>query len=402
MRTSACSRRWCLSALVLLLVVVLPACGSAGGSQEAADGAGGGATADGADAPAESAAPDSGEPAESAESAESAATAGAAEDADPLPLALVLHLRIPFTEQIADGAEAAAEDLNVDLQTVGPPGFDPPAAVQAFQDVITAGAQGVATVPFPGDLWAGPIATAQEGGVPVLSLNVAAPESDSPVFVGEDSYALGSLLADQVVSELGGDASGSIVVGICSPGALPLELRMQGIFETFAEDAPGVEVLGPFDVSGDPSTNFSTWESLIQANPDALAYVGICAQDLPNLVEIKERAADADYVIAGVDLEPDALRGIADGTALATIGQSPFMQGFVPIRLLAEHLRGEYELPEGWIDSGLEVVTAENVAEVTERENSPELTREFYQDRIEEIFADPAAATEPLESILDH
>lgn len=328
------------------------------------------------------------------------ASGSAAKSADGLKLGLVLHVRIPFTQQIADGAQAGAEQYGVDLQVAGPQGFDPPAQVKAVQDTIAAGAKGIATVPFPADLWKRPIELAQDQGVPIVSLNVAALDTASPVYVGENSLELGGRLAELALTELGADAKGDVVVGICAPGTFPLELRMQGIRNVFAAKAPGVTVKGPFNVTGDPSTNFSNWRSIVQANPDAIAFLGICAQDLPNLSKIKAKDRDADYTIAGVDLEPEALRGIKDGVALGTVGQNPYLQGYVPIRLLVENLAFDKPMPKGWINSGTEVVTSENIDEVMQREASKEATEAFYKPTIERIFSDPKRQTRPFGDLL--
>lgn len=305
-------------------------------------------------------------------------------DGSDAEIGFVIHVQIPFTAQIVDGAEVAAEESGAQLNVAGPTAFDPPQQVQIVEEVILAGAQAVATVPFPEETWTGPISDID---VPVLSFNVAAPSiSEIPVYVGEDSLEMGSQLAELLAETLGAEATGDVVLGNCGPGFLPLELRAQGVTETLAELAPGLEVLGPFETSSEPAANFSAWESLSLANPDAVAFVGICAQDLPNLAQLKSSNA-GDYEILGVDLEPESLTAVADGVALGTIGQSPYLQGYVPVRILVEHLVTGSPIPEGWISVPLELVTDENVAEVTERENSPEMTREYYQQLIQDIFS---------------
>ena len=52
------------------------------------------------------------------------ATAQAQGDDTPKKLGLVLHIRIPFTEQIAQGARDAAKDFGYEVEIVGPPTFD--------------------------------------------------------------------------------------------------------------------------------------------------------------------------------------------------------------------------------------------------------------------------------------
>ena len=51
----------------------------------------------------------------------------------------------PFIQQIIDGANFAATDLNVDLQVTGPEGGDADAQLKAVQTLVASGVQGVAT-----------------------------------------------------------------------------------------------------------------------------------------------------------------------------------------------------------------------------------------------------------------
>ena len=65
---------------------------------------------------------------------------------EAIKLGFVTHvLGNPFIQQIIDGANAAAEDLNVDLQVTGPEGGDADAQLKAVQTLVASGVQGVAT-----------------------------------------------------------------------------------------------------------------------------------------------------------------------------------------------------------------------------------------------------------------
>ena len=138
-----------------------------------------------------------------------------------------------------------------------------------------------------------------------------------------------------------------------------------------AERLPNVEIPPNFDVDFDQTENFARWQSSHTTEPRWLAYVGYCENDLPSLVRIKEDVPDAEFEIASIGINPDGLKGIADGIALAAIGQKPFMQGYVAMRAMIEnHRHRDRTLERGWIDVQPEVVTTENVAEVAAREES--------------------------------
>ena len=80
----------------------------------------------------------------------SEAPASVAPSGTPVPesikIGFVTHvLGNPFIQQIIDGANAAADDLNVELQVTGPEGGDADAQLKAVQTLVAAGVQGIAT-----------------------------------------------------------------------------------------------------------------------------------------------------------------------------------------------------------------------------------------------------------------
>lgn len=317
-------------------------------------------------------------------------------DAEAPTVALIVHFQSPFTEQIADGARTAADEFGAELIVSGPPQFDAPAAIGMWTDAVAADAQGGAVVPFPEDVWQRTIDDSIASGVPMVALNVPAPESDIPLYVGVNEVEIGRQMGQAAIDDLGDDTEGSFVVGNCAPGVQVLDDRVDGVKEIVEQSAPGITVEGGFDTTADPASNFSAWEALVQRYPDAVAYIGVCDPDLPNLIRLKERDPNAEYAIVGANFVPETIQGLKDGVATASVGQSPFMQGYVPIRAVLEQLVNGQEVPEGWIDSGVEVVTPEGVEALEERESSMETTLEYYLPLAEDIFSDLENSVRPL------
>jgi ribose transport system substrate-binding protein len=323
-------------------------------------------------------------------------------------VAMIPHFRGPYTEQIVEGSRAAADSAGAKFQTAGPTGIDPPGQIQDFRDVVAAGAKAVTVVAYPEDQWIRPIDDAAASGVPVSTTDVASPKSKETIHVGPRQQDLGKTLGEVVARKLGKDARGEVVLGLCIPGLDVLEARTDAFKKVFAEQAPNVKVLGPFDVSDDPSENFSNWQRLVQTNEDALAFVGVCEFDLPSLVRIKDKDPGADYEIASIGINPEGLQGIESGTALAAVGQKPFFQGYVAMKFLLDQMaKGNTtpeEMPRGWIDSGAEVVTADNVKEIIAREESLDegyqKTLDYYKKDMDKILADPKAYIRPFDEYI--
>jgi len=333
------------------------------------------------------------------------ASAASAQDFDCSDLtgASVVHFQGPYTQQLAMGAQAAVEECGGTFRSAGPAAFDASAQVAAFQDVVLAGADAVVVVAFPSEFWIRPIDDAVGRDVVVSTFDVEAPASLMSLHTAPKQSDQGIVMADAIADALGDAASGTIVTGICLPGLALIEARVTGFKNRIAERLPDVEVLGAFDVGFDQTQNFSAWRSTYDANPDALAYVGFCENDLPSLVRVKE-ATGGDFEIASIGINPDGLDGIERGIALAAVGQRPFMQGYVAMRAMMQTLAEGGDVPRGWIDVRPELVTAENVEAITAREESVSdgygPTREFYAAEIDGIFEDLPGSVQSFGDLL--
>jgi ribose transport system substrate-binding protein len=351
--------------------------------------------------PDDSAAADASAPVESA-------AAGASTPDDDLTIGFVTHVvGNPFIQQIIDAAEFAAEDLGVAIEVTGPAGGDADAQLTAAQNVVAAGADGLA-ISVPGESMANGLNEIVDSGVPVVQFNLVSPTVDAP-YVGERSTESGRILGQQVLELLGGtDATGTVIIGNCFPGFLALENRARGVQEALAE-APGLDVLEPVDVTVDPASNYAAWESLLAANPDAVALIGLCAPDLASLGPLQEANPDNDFIAAGYDFTEDNLAAIQDGFAEVALGQTPFMQGYLPVYMLVDALRNGTELESSFVDSGTEIIVGDRVIEpyglpeltfdeLLELAASPEASREYYQPLVDGVIAEWQDHVEPIEA----
>ena len=119
----------------------------------------------------------------------------------------------------------------------------------------------------------------------------------------------------------------------------------------------GLTIKGPFDVTGDPTKNYTAWQQLIAANPDAKALIGVCAQDLENLGKLN-KLNGSKFITGGGDPTLGNLAALESGNGLVSIGQTGYVQGYLPIKMIVDALRSGKALPKsGFISSGYEVIT---------------------------------------------
>ncbi len=309
----------------------------------------------------------------------------------------------PFVQQIIDGANAAAADLGVTVTVAQQAGGAPEGQLQLAQDFANAGAQGIATS-VPGESMALALNELIGMGVPIVQFNLLSTAVNAP-YVGEKSVESGRVLGRMIVEQLGGaDATGTVIIGNCFPGFPVLENRAMGVQESLAA-APGLTVLGPFDVKVSAVENYNRWEQLYAANPEAIAMIGLCAPDITSLGQLN--AANGDKFIAGgYDMTELNLRAIEEGHAYVTIGQSAFVQGYLPVALLVNSIRSGTPLSPGFYDAGAQVVTADSVdmgnglppisfAEAIAMAADPAATAAYYKPWTDALTAGVLSA-EPL------
>jgi ABC-type sugar transport system substrate-binding protein len=313
----------------------------------------------------------------------------------------------PFIQQIIDAAQQAADDLGVELQVTGPAGAEADAQLKAAQTLVASGVDGLA-ISVPSDSMVQGLNKIIADGTPIVTFNLMQSTVNAP-YVGEKSTESGRILGAAMLEFLGGEAAtGQAVLGNCFPGFPVLENRATGVQESLAS-APGIEILGPFDVKVDAAENYAKWEGLLGANPDAAALIGLCAPDIASLGKLKQANPDSAFLGGGYDLTTENLAAIKSGDAAVAIGQTPFMQGYAPVYMLVDAIRNGIDIAKpSFLNSGTEIVTADKViepfdlppltfAELEEIAASPEKSREYYQPLVDGVIKNWQSELRPIE-----
>src|SRR5262249_45338981 len=185
---------------------------------------------------------------------------------------------------------------------------------------------GVSVFTLSPELFADPVADATRAGIPVIAVdNPPPPGSHLPLFIGNDNYQLGQMLADEAIGRLPADATGTVVIGTTTPGVPVLDLRAEGMRDQFHKRLPRVTVIGPFDTKQDVAANLAAWRVLVDANPQALAFLGTCAADGWNLAAIR-RQVHGRWLAGAYDLDARALQAVKEGNLLL-VSPEHFVKG---------------------------------------------------------------------------
>ncbi|MFI6245769.1 sugar ABC transporter substrate-binding protein [Streptomyces sp. NPDC051016] len=310
----------------------------------------------------------------------------------------VANISLNFAHEMVLGAQSAASHAGkVDFQAVGPPNTDGPAEVQLFQNLTTRAKDGIVLENLDPPIFTRPAARAVDQGIPIVALDTS-PTDGSKVdfYVGNDNYALGELMAKEALQRLGANPKGEVVIGVPNPGTPVLDNRAKGISDTFAKEAPGVKVLGPFQTYSDPGQNYSSWSAQVNAHPDALAFLGVGDADSYNLAKIK-KAENGRWLTAGFDVDPKTLEAVKDGSNFVTIDPQHFLKGYLSTAMLIEAVRNkDGKLPQGWFLSPGAVVDSSNIDAIIARQKSATAAYDWYKPTIDKLLGDEQANLKPL------
>lgn len=309
-----------------------------------------------------------------------------------LKVALVLPFTgIAFMQHQIDGAETAAKDLNVDLSVVTGQGPDPAAQVKLMDDAITAGAKGLVVMPIAPALFTRPLKDASDKGLPVSTITIHAEDGVQQAYVGSSEYDFVKPSIKYLADKWGRNATGKVVLGTCSTGTGILEDRTGAQKKYFAEYLPNIQVVGPFVTAQEAGKNYSVWQSVIGSNSDARLFLGNCPFDGASLAKAKAATLGAKWEAASLGVGPEMLKGIRNGDLLFGTDEVEWARAYVGVQLVAKALRGGPKIANGWIDTGSELVTADNVEKVATRYDAKSAeAKPLFQDFIDKGTSGPA------------
>lgn len=190
---------------------------------------------------------------------------------------------------------------------------------------------------------------AQESGIPVADLDgnldpeILEKEGINIAFqIGSDNVAAGGQGAEYLVSKLGADATGSVLIIEGLSGNITGEKRARGFREMLEKMAPGLEIVASLPGDWDRGKAANITNDILTRNPDL---VGIFAANdgmALGAVESVYAAGKGDQVtIIGVDGNSDAVKSIKDGRLNASVAQLPYLVGKQAVENMKKVIAGE-------------------------------------------------------------
>ncbi|MGB9605886.1 MAG: substrate-binding domain-containing protein, partial [Bryobacteraceae bacterium] len=244
---------------------------------------------------------------------------------------MATNIKLPYWQAANAGLVAAARQLGVLAEMVGPDTYDPQAEREEFRRVLTKKPSGIMVSVADPALLAPEINAAIAQGIPVITIDSDAPGSKRLLFVGTNNYQAGVMGAQVVARELKG--KGSVVVYTIN-GQENLKERLRGYQAVFAEH-PQIRVREIVDIRGDPRVAFDRTKELVQSGkdlPDAFACLEAIA--CAEVADVLDRNRITGKLIVAMDTQDATLEWIRKGMIAATVAQKPYTMAFYGVKVL--------------------------------------------------------------------
>lgn len=176
---------------------------------------------------------------------------------------------------------------------------------------------------------------ANEMGIPVVDLDgnldhkIAADAGVEIAFsIGSDNVAAGGQGAEWLVSQLGADATGPVLVIEGLSGNITGQKRASGFADTLAELAPGLEVVASLPGDWDRGKAANITNDILTSHPDLVAiFAANDGMALGAVETVYAAGKGGNVIVIGVDGNSDAVKSIKAGRLNASVAQLPYLVG---------------------------------------------------------------------------
>lgn len=281
----------------------------------------------------------------------------------------------PFFVKIRDTAKDAAGDDNVKLLTAaGKSDVDNASQVAALEDMTARGAKGIMITPADSTAVVPAIEKARRAGVTVVALDTPTdPASAVDEVLATDNRKAGELIGRYARAKATKDGlDPKIAMLDLAPGITSGRLRHDGFLAGFGLREGDPRIVGAADTEGNKVKAEAAMKRLLQATPDINVVYTVNEPAAFGAWEaLKAAGKDKDdVVLVSVDGGCDAIKdGVRPKVIDATAQQYPENMATEGLESVARTVRGGPK-PSGFLDTGVELITAEAVDGVDSRDEA--------------------------------
>jgi simple sugar transport system substrate-binding protein len=292
------------------------------------------------------------------------ATAAAPSRADAVTIAVVTHGQAssPFWAIVRNGVEAAARQMDVLVSYRAPDVYSIERMKAMVDEAIASKPDGL-VISLPEPAMAPVVRRAVRAGIPVVTINSGSDLSRRLgvlAHVGQPERRAGLVAGRRL-------AASGVRRALCvnqQVGNLGLDARCAGLAQAMREAGGRSAVLGVDDQS--PTTPERLANAVTRGRIDGMLTLN-STTGLEALEANKRLGGRRAVRIATFDLGPDVLKAVRDGKLSFAVDQQAYLQGYLPVALLAQRARyGLFPDEGGVISTGPHFVTRANAAQAIE------------------------------------
>jgi ribose transport system substrate-binding protein len=289
-----------------------------------------------------------------------AAACGGGQPAGPKKLRFALipkALDIPVFTYADKGAQRTAKELgDIEVVYYGPATADQLKQKEILESFISQKVDGIAISVLDADFLTSTIDKAIDAGIPVVTWDSDAPKSRRIAFYGVDDYRSGQIMGERAAELLKGKGT---IAFLTSLGANNLMRRMDGAKDALAK-YPGIKIVETFDIKEDSVRCAELIATGTNRYPDLGAWISVGGWPVFTANALAPIDPKKTKFIS-FDTNPPAPELLKAGKVQVLLGQKYFGWGSEPIRILVDLIRNGKKPANAIIDSGVDVVTIENV-----------------------------------------
>jgi ribose transport system substrate-binding protein len=243
-------------------------------------------------------------------------------------------LNNPFFVSLKDGIEKEAKEKGMKV-TVVDAQDDTAKQISGIEDLILQKVDVLLVNPTDSAAISSAVQSANEAGIPVITIDRSSDEGDIETFIASDNVAGGEMAAEYLVKELGEKAKVVELEGVS--GASATRERGKG-FHNIADKQ--LEVLTSQTAEFDRTKGLNVMENILQGNKDIQAVFAHNDEMALGAIEAI-KAAGKDIIVVGFDGNDDALKAVEKGELKATIAQQPVLIGEEAVNAAEKILKGD-------------------------------------------------------------
>ncbi|GGB41834.1 sugar-binding protein [Fictibacillus barbaricus] len=244
----------------------------------------------------------------------------------------------PYWRLVEKGARDAAKIYNVYVEYLGPNQADNTEQLQYMDQSIAGNVDGLIIQGVKNERFDKLVNKAFEKGIPVVTVDTDAPESERAVYVGSDNYRSGMLAGEAFIKDTQGEQLVGIVTGRFESSSQ--QLRIQG-FKDAIQQHKRMKIVATKESKITKSGAVQATYDLLREHPDLTAFYGTSALDGTGIAQVVNQLQLNPYIIS-FDILPQTIELLENGSIDATVAQYPYQMGYKAIEMLLHLERGEH------------------------------------------------------------